>query len=407
MAGGKIVSSLSWLPTHLVGSLFKDKYTLGQIVVDIIFAAAIACVLVLTRGSKKIFEVNQRSSKGLLIGIIALLLWYLLTIIDLFLHEARIAVQYNYFFIEVPLAALQFCAEGFLVATTYRIVVLHLLQQTRKAKIALILGEVLNLTLIITALYSIGSLVARQIVWLQLADEKARNGFARPQRRFEAAFYGLQFCMGLLATGFAGLNLWGHYAVGDIASVSRLVERQTFFELTGILQITHKILFATFSLWIWCISETAFVVKYHLGNCIPAKNTGLARDTIFGLFMLIFLIAIAFDGTDRRQGTTDRIHLTSDLSALLAKMKAAARTYIIDTLHARANDNEKPPPFKDVVRDLRRTPNAPFKRGIRDERAALDASSQRLVDEWYREYVTELEGKYGVGMYEGGKGVLR
>lgn len=120
----------------------------------------------------------------------------------------------------VPISVLKFCAEGFLVATTYRIVVLHLLQQTRKAKIALLLGEVLNLVLLVTAMYSVGSLIAGQVVWLQLADEKTRKGFAWPQRKFETAFYAVQFCMSFLASIFAGLNLWfSQSATGEMKNV--------------------------------------------------------------------------------------------------------------------------------------------------------------------------------------------
>jgi hypothetical protein len=221
MAGGKIVSSVSWLPTHLAGSVFKNKHTVGQIVVDMVFAVAVACLSFLASRPKKIFAVNPESIRGLVGGIIALLLWYLVTIVDLFLHEARTAVSYNYFLVEVPIAALKFAAEGLLTATTYRIVVLHLLQRTRWAKIALVAGEVLSLTLVVTALYSLGSLVARQIVWLQLADEHTRLGFAGPQRKFEAAFYCVQFCMSVAATVLAGLNAWMvHHATGDISAVS-------------------------------------------------------------------------------------------------------------------------------------------------------------------------------------------
>src|ERR1700761_6235706 len=119
MASGRIVSSVSWLPTHLAGSVFKNNHTLGQIVVDMVFAVAVACLSVLASRPKKIFAVNPESIRGLVVGIAALLLWYLITIVDLFLHEARTSVYYNYFLIEVPITALKFCAEGLLTATTY------------------------------------------------------------------------------------------------------------------------------------------------------------------------------------------------------------------------------------------------------------------------------------------------
>ncbi|EXJ56123.1 hypothetical protein A1O7_09054 [Cladophialophora yegresii CBS 114405] len=379
MSDGKIVSSLSWLPTRLAGSLFKDKSTLGQIVADIVALGAIICLLIVTTGRKQIFDVNPPSARGLRIGISALILWYALTIIDLFLHEARVSVPYNYFLIDVPISALKLCAEGFLVATTYRIVVLHLQQHIRKAKVALILGEVLILALLATAVYSLGSLMARQIVWLQLADEKMRNSFAWPQRRFEAAFYCIQFCMGFLATVFAGINAW---MIHDVHA-----------ELTA---ITHRLFWAAFSMWIWCTSEMAFVLKYQLGQHLPAKNTGLARDTIYDFFLLVSLILLTFDAkSNNRQRSGYRAGLPAHLRPLLADMTAACRAHIVEQLRTRTGDLEKPPPFADVIRDLRRNPSATFHRGLVEDRRELDIHALRMLDERYTAFVTELDTRYG------------
>ncbi|ETI21665.1 hypothetical protein G647_08012 [Cladophialophora carrionii CBS 160.54] len=379
MSDGKIVSSLSWLSTRLAGSLFKDKYTLGQIVADIVSLGAIISLWVVTRGPRQIFDVNPQSARGLLIGISALILWYVVTIIDLFLHEARISVPYNYFFIDVPILALKLCGEGFLVATTYRIVVLHLQQQTRKAKVALVLGEVLILALLVTAMYSLGSLIARQIVWLQLADEKTRNSFAWPQRKLEAAFHCIQFCMGLIATVFAGINAWMiHQAHGKLTA------------------ITHRLFWAALSLWIWCTSEMVFVLKYQLGQHLPAKNTGLARDTIYDFFLLASLILLAFDWkSNNKQLSGNRAGLPPHLRPLLADMTAACRAHIVEQLRTRTNDLEKPPPMADLIRDLRRNPSAAFRGDIVEDRRRLDVQALRMLDERYRAYVTELHTRYG------------
>lgn len=147
-------------------------------------------------------------------------------------------------------------------------------------------------------------------------------------------------------------------------------------------------------MWIWCTSEMAFVVKYHLGERIPAKNTALARDTIFGLFTFVFLVLVSVDGTNTA-GPDNGARLPPHLGSLLAKMKAASRKSIINQLQARTKDSEKPPPFKDMIRDLRHTPNALFPGSLRKARRAVDAESLRLVDEAHRQYVTEMEGKYG------------
>jgi hypothetical protein len=133
----------------------------------------------------------------------------------------------------------------------------------------------------------------------------------------------------------------------------------------------------------------AFVVKYQLGHRLPAKNTGLARDTIYGFFTLVFLVLLAFDGK------SNRADLPPHLRPWFANMKAACRAYIVEQLRTRARDTEKPPPFADFIRDLRRYPQRPFSDSVRNERARLDAHSLRVLDEKYRDYVTELDTRYG------------
>jgi hypothetical protein len=220
MSAGRVISSICFVTAPLAGSLFKNKYHVSQIVVDMVFAAFLGSLLWLTSGSAKFFKVDPRSLRRFWIGTTALSLWYLTTIVDLFLHEGRVSAPYSYLFMGVVIFALKFCAEGFLVSTVYRIVVLHWLQQSRVAKIFLILGEALAPVLVLTAMYAVGSLAARLAVWLQLADGGLRSQFARPQNQFEAVFYSVQFCMSVLSVVAAGITAVANLGHEEYALVS-------------------------------------------------------------------------------------------------------------------------------------------------------------------------------------------
>lgn len=152
----------------------------------------------------------------------------------------------------------------------------------------------------------------------------------------------------------------------------------------------------------------AFVVKYHLGNRAPAKNTNLARDTIFSFFVLIFLIFLTIDAAGHGSGDNGDggaaqaaaggvAALPSHLHPLTEEMRSTYRTHIVDQLRARTHDNEKPPPLADLIADLRRHPmtGVAFSRSIRNERARLPPQDLRMVDNACAAYLAELEANHG------------
>jgi hypothetical protein len=141
----------------------------------------------------------------------------------------------------------------------------------------------------------------------------------------------------------------------------------------------------------------AFVVKYSLGNRPLAPDTRLARYTLYGLFTLSFFVLFAFDGAavGKTASTDTGVRLPTHLNPLLAEMKASCRNHIVNKLQAAAQAREKPPPFAEFVRELRRTPTSPLRGSARDKRARLDPASQKVMEDKYREYVAELEERYG------------
>jgi hypothetical protein len=137
------------------------------------------------------------------------------------------------------------------------------------------------------------------------------------------------------------------------------------------------------------------VVKYHLGARLPAQNTGLTRDTIFNVFILIFFMLITCDGRSAQRSGARGAELPSRLRPILKDMQADCRSYILRMLQRRMQDNEKPPPIADLIREVEATSAAPFCAQTRAARAELDEGSTRLLDRSYTQYVSELQRRYG------------
>lgn len=148
--------------------------------------------------------------------------WYIITIIDLFLHESQLLVPYNYFLIDSVLTALKFMAETFLVWNTFHLVALQLYKHMKVhyAKGALLFGETLVVILMIMAIYSTGSMIGGQIVWLSIADSDLINSLIYPQARFEAAFFVIQWLIAFFGLMFAVLNFLYEYADENVTRVS-------------------------------------------------------------------------------------------------------------------------------------------------------------------------------------------
>ena len=130
-------------------------------------------------------------------------------------------MPYNYIMIESVLAALKFVVETLLVWNTHFLVTIELYKHmtARFAKAALLLGEILVVVMMVMAIYSEGSLIGTQVVWLRVAEPDLIDSIAMPQVRFEAAFFIVQWFVALFAFVCAILNLLYEYYDGHCTKV--------------------------------------------------------------------------------------------------------------------------------------------------------------------------------------------
>ena len=158
--------------------------------------------------------------------------WYILTIVDLFLHEVQLRVPYDYFLVDSVLTALKFTSETLIIWNTYNIVALQLYKHMdiALAKGALLFGETLVVILMIMAIYSTGSMIGGQIAWLSIADSNLINSLAYPQARFEGAFFAIQWIIALFGLVLAVINWLYEFAEENVTTVRLcLMHQQNFF----------------------------------------------------------------------------------------------------------------------------------------------------------------------------------
>lgn len=145
----------------------------------------------------------------------------------------------------------------------------------------------------------------------------------------------------------------------------------------------------------------AFSLKYHLGNKLPARNTGLARDTIFGLFVLTFLILLTLNGDDSTS-TDAQINgggtrpISPKLQSLFTQMQSELRGYLINQLRTRVNDNETTlPQFGTLIEELKGDPTVAFHGPVMGERARLDDNDLNELQRGCDVYLRGLEARFG------------
>jgi hypothetical protein len=273
------------LSTQLVGSSFRDKSALARIVCNVIFIPGI--VYVVFAWSKE-----QRKKRGadpfdaIGYGASALLLWYILNTIDLFLHESQISAKYSYILYYFFLACLKFPADILILAGSQRIIsgqlYIHHPKRTPKPVIWLLTGEFLVIILMILALYYIGSLLTYEVLWLQVADASVVLSVGTRRNKMETAFFVIQFLLTLLTLAAASFSFW--FSKQENPFIPNQTFRERLSPLTAI--------FATSLIFIRSISELTVVVRYQLLSHPYTRSTLPARDLIYGLTTLSFLLLI-------------------------------------------------------------------------------------------------------------------
>lgn len=144
------------------------------------------------------------------------------------------------------------------------------------------------------------------------------------------------------------------------------------------------------------MSEMAFSVKYHLKHKTPAKDTGLARDALFGLFLLFYLLCLAINVTPRTREENSTEGDVGPHPQLLKTMQDESRRYVLQRLDAVARDNEvTPPSFRSLVVELQADREKAFSQRTRQSLGSLSDEERRQVGEFYDEFLLRLDRQYG------------
>jgi len=142
-------------------------------------------------------------------------------------------------------------------------------------------------------------------------------------------------------------------------------------------------------------SELAFSVKYHLHHKMASKDTGLARDAIFGVFLVLFLICFSFNITPKK--TEERNTAVAGPHAkLLRRMQQESRGYILQRLDAVAREDEvAPPSFHTLVAELQGDRDRALSDQTREDLGSLSDDEKLQIRRLYDQFLIRLDREYG------------
>lgn len=145
------------------------------------------------------------------------------------------------------------------------------------------------------------------------------------------------------------------------------------------------------------MSEMIFSVKYHLKHRTPAKDTGLARDAVFGLFLVFVFVCFSIDLGPAETNTDDGDELAAGPHLpLLVRMKADSRRHILQRLEAVTRDRETTPPsFHTLVVELRSHRRKAFSKATRQSFDLLSEEEKRHIGELYDAFLLRLDEEHG------------
>lgn len=148
--------------------------------------------------------------------------WYIFNIIDQFLHESQIKAAYGYILLYFPIAVSRFTADIFLLVGTQILISYQLAFQLRtQIRVWRLAGIFVLLVLWTIALYYLFSLLAVEVLWLQMADPDIIRAVATRQNQFEASFFIIQFLVTLTMVTLTAVVVWIWHKGGSIPRVRR------------------------------------------------------------------------------------------------------------------------------------------------------------------------------------------
>ena len=115
---------------------------------------------------------------------------------------------YGYILLYFFIAVLRYTADILLLGGAHRIISCRLYIQLNKPLSWILVGEIQILILVLLALYYVGSYVANEVLWLNVADPEIVDDLSNRKDKFEAAFFIIQFIFALFVFVGSLISAW-------------------------------------------------------------------------------------------------------------------------------------------------------------------------------------------------------
>ncbi|KAH0559368.1 hypothetical protein GP486_004119 [Trichoglossum hirsutum] len=140
-------------------------------------------------------------------------------------------------------------------------------------------------------------------------------------------------------------------------------------------------------LWIRSFSEIVIVVHYHLLRYPSPANTPVARDTIYGLCTVAFLILITT--------VVDDMARQHAKNPLLLQMQEDTRKKVIERITAERSERKPAPALANIFGEMKGNPDAVLSDEVRQTLLSIDPDQRDILRERHRDYLDTLDKKYG------------
>jgi len=349
------------LSVDLLGSSFTNSYYLARIILDFLLLILIFSVYLFLHKDQ-----SGRATEIVYAGRV-LFVWYIFNIIDQFLHESQIKTAYGYILFYFPIAVSRFTADIFLLVGTQILISYQLAFQLRiKIRVWRLAGIFVLLVLCTIALYYLFSLLAVEVLWLQMADPDIIRGVATRQNQFEASFFIIQFLVTLTMVTLTAVVVWIWHKGGSIP-------RHAYLSV-GI----------TSMLWIRSFAELIIVIRYHYLNVSSPENLYVSRDTIYGICTFCLLLLVKFLLAD--PSSLDYNAVTK------ASLSAETRTHLLRIVNNTAVNGQQLSDFQTVVHNSR---NEVLSDETLTKLNALPQSVSTSLRMQHEKYLDQLVRNYG------------
>ena len=142
---------------------------------------------------------------------------YLLEIIDLFLHEAQIYTTYSYVITDFVFAIPRYIGDVAFLVGLHHVVWSEFAQVITPYPLTWRLSvDGTIMIVVLMAVYAIGSLLANEVYWLQVADYDQIQLLYNRKNSFDTAYVAFQW---LLTLAIVVVSMFYSYGVSDISRV--------------------------------------------------------------------------------------------------------------------------------------------------------------------------------------------